>query len=574
MNPIQMNQTNKRIPGRFQVRWLLVLIMITAFLLPYSSDTSAPPRIHPQVLQVAAANPIGTVPLIVQKTSRDDAVEAVVRQLGGTITKNLAIINAFVAEMPTQQVAQLAGVPGVRWISADAPVVTTACMDCIDTTNLLNTYVQAVGADQVWNTAPYLQGQGITVAVVDSGIDKNSDLSHAGQKKKSRILVSQKFNSEGKNHDDSYGHGTHMAGIIGANGTQSLGNYIGIAPKVNLVNVKVTNDYGMATESDVVAGLDWINTNRETYNIRVVNLSLNGSVQQSYHTSPLAAAVEILWFNGIVVVVSAGNNGTANLYPPANDPFVITVGAVDDQGTATLNDDHVSTFSAYGTTVEGFAKPDLVAPGRNIISLTTKRKSILATAHQPHAVYHDHGNFFRMSGTSVAAPMVSGAVALLLQDEPQLTPDQVKYRLKATANRTWPGYDAIKTGAGYLDIVAAVQGTTTASANTGIPVSNLLTTGPNGILSPTVNWSSVNWSSVNWSSVNWSSVNWSSVNWSSVNWSSDHWDDEPVNAGSVNDHTAQPAIANGAEGMPSEDLSTTAVDKEMSNKVYIPLLSR
>jgi len=118
---------------------------------------------------------------------------------------------------------------------------------------------------------------------------------------------------------------------------------------------------------------------------------------------------------------------------------------------------------------------------------------------------------------------VSGGVALLLQDEPTLTPDQVKYRLMATANRSWPGYDAARAGAGLLDIYAAVHGATTQSINTSIPVSNLLTTGSNGVLKASVNWSSVNWSSVNWSSVNWSSVNWSSVNWSSVNWSSDYW---------------------------------------------------
>lgn len=563
MNPIQIYQTDKG------MRWLLAVVIALLFLPPSSSVPSIPLPIQPMVLQEAAANPDGAISVIVQKNNQGEAVEAAVRQLGGTITNDLAIINAFVAELPTRQVAQLAQVPGVRWISADAPVVSTACSDCIDTTNLLNTYVQAVGADQVWNTVPYLQGQGIAVAVVDSGIDASSDLSYGGQKKKSRIIAAQRFNSEGKNHADSYGHGTHMAGIIGANGTQSLGNYVGIAPKVDLVNVKVTNDYGMATESDVVAGLEWINNNREAHNIRVVNLSLNGSVQQSYHTSPLAAAVEILWFNGIVVVVSAGNNGTADLYPPANDPFVITVGAVDDQGTAALNDDQISTFSAYGTTSDGYAKPDLVAPGRNVISLATKRKSILATEHQAHVVYHPHGNFFRMSGTSVAAPIVSGAVALLLQDEPQLTPDQVKHRLKATANQTWPGYDAVKAGAGYLDIMAAVQGTTTERANTGVPVSNLLSTGPTGILAP-----SASWSSVSWSSVSWSSVSWSSVSWSSVSWSSDYWDDEAVNAATVNNDTTPNATATGAEGIPAADLSTTGVDEELSNKVYLPLLSR
>ena len=196
---------------------------------------------------------------------------------------------------------------------------------------------------------------------------------------------------------------------------------------------------------------------------------------ESYHTSPIDAAVEILWFNGIVVVVSAGNNGgPGTLYPPANDPFVITVGAADDMGTASLADDVVAAFSAYGTTESGFAKPDLVAPGRNLISLNASTNSNIYNNHSPNRV---DSNYFRMSGTSMSAPVVSGAVALLLQDEPSLNPDQVKYRLMSTANKTWAGYNATTAGAGYLDIYAAVNGTTTQTANTGILASQMLSTG-------------------------------------------------------------------------------------------------
>ena len=118
----------------------------------------------------------------------------------------------------------------------------------------------------------------------------------------------------------------------------------------------------------LLQGLQWVLDNKAAYNIRVVNLSLNSSVAESYHTSPLDAAVEILWFNKIVVVASAGNQGSGAIYPPANDPFVITVGATDDKGTSRLSDDVMATFSAYGTTSDGFKKPDLVAPGTNIIA--------------------------------------------------------------------------------------------------------------------------------------------------------------------------------------------------------------
>ena len=288
---------------------------------------------------------------------------------------------------------------------------------------------------------------------------------------------------------------------------------------MNLVNVKVSGDNGMSYASDLVDGLQWINDNRAAYNIRVVNISMNSAVTETYQTSPIDAAVEILWFNGIVVVTSAGNNGNSGgpvtLYPPANDPFVITVGAADDAGTAAITDDTVTAFSAYGTTQDGFAKPDLVAPGRNIIGPLASTSASIYVNHPANRV---DSSFFRMSGTSMSAPVVSGAAALLLQDEPNLNPDQVKYRLTATANKSWPGYDAAKAGAGYLDIYAAVNGTTTETANTGIAASNMLTTG-----SDPINWGSVQWGSVQWGSVQWGSVQWGSVQWGSVQWGSDYW---------------------------------------------------
>jgi len=383
----------------------------------------------------------------------------------------------------------------------------------VDTSVLTNVFNKSVGATDVWNNSNgNLMGQGVTVAVVDSGIMKTRDL-------KGNVIGAANFNPGTHSSNDGYGHGTFVAGIIAGSGKASSGMYIGIAPKAGLVNVRVSDDDGMSTESSVVNGLQWIYDNQSRYNIRVVNISLNSSTMQSYMTSPMDAAAEVLWFNGIVVVVSAGNSGTANLFPPANDPFVITVGATDDHGTASLLDDTVAPFSAWGAGEAGGTKPDLVAPGTNIIGLLPSNAR--TTISEDHPANRVNPQYFRMSGTSVAAPMVTGAVALLLQDEPNLNPDQVKYRLKATAAKTlngWPLYDPLRAGAGYLDINAAVNGNTTQAANTGLRMSPLLWTGPN----PPA-WQSVNWSSVNWSSVNWSSVNWSSVNWSSVNWSSDTW---------------------------------------------------
>jgi serine protease AprX len=380
----------------------------------------------------------------------------------------------------------------------------------IDTSKLLNVYNGVVRATDVWNEPPdYLQGQGVTVAVVDSGAVKNKDLG-------GRLIASANFNKAYHNSADRYGHGTFVATIIGGDGRHSGSQYIGIAPKTNLLNLRVSDDQGMATESDVVSALQWLYEHKDRYNIRVVNLSLNSSVAQPYGTSPMDAAVEVLWFNGIVVVVSAGNNGAAALYPPANDPFVITVGATDDRGTPNLNDDVVAPFSAYGVTEAGVVKPDLVAPGTRLIAFLSDNRMLTIGKLHPENRVNDY--YFRMSGTSMAAPIVSGAVALLLQDEPNLTPDQVKYRLTATANKSWSGYSTTTAGAGYLDIYTAVHAATAESANTGVPASQLLWSGSEPIF-----WGSVNWNSVNWNSVNWNSVNWNSVNWNSVNWNSDYW---------------------------------------------------
>jgi serine protease AprX len=392
-------------------------------------------------------------------------------------------------------------------VESDAPIATA---------QLRNTYNFAVRAPEVWNEAPYLQGQGVTVAVVDSGVARTRDIGR-------RLIASINFNRASHTSTDRYGHGTFLAGIIAGDGSDSAGERIGIAPKANILNVRISDDQGMSKESDVVAALQWLHENRRHYNVRVVNLSFNATVAQSYHTSPLAAAAEILWFNGVVVVVSAGNNGQASpsaLMPPANDPFVITVGASDDQGTHDISDDTITNYSAYGVTPEGYSKPELVAPGTDIVAPLPHNRQLTISRLRPENRENNH--YFRMSGTSMAAPMVSGAAAILLQDEPQLTPDQVKFRLMETAARAdrWPGYDPERAGAGYLDIYGAVHGTSTASANTGLPASQLLWTGADP-----VNWGSVNWGSVNWGSVNWGSVNWGSVNWGSVNWGSDYWDE-------------------------------------------------
>jgi serine protease AprX len=407
--------------------------------------------------------------------------------------------------------------------SLDGLMDTTVPDKFINPYQQFNVYNHVINASELWNSYSKLQGKGIGVAVVDSGVAKVKDL---------KIKKSVNFNDSYHDSADRYGHGTFVAGIVAGNGESSDGRYIGVAPGASIYNVRVSDDNGMTYVSDVIEALQWIYENKDKTKIRVVNLSFNQSEPESYHTSPLNAAVEILWFNGIVVVVSAGNNGTATLYPPANDPFVITVGATDDRDTLTTNDDLVATFSAYGITADGFAKPDLVAPGRNIVGLLPMNDELNMGKEHRHSYVGT--TYFRMSGTSVSAPMVSGAVALLLQDEPELNPDQVKARLMATADKNWPGYNPTTAGAGYLDIYAAVYANTTESANQGVTPSFMLSTGEDAIAFDSVGWNSVGWNSVGWNSVGWNSVGWNSVGWNSVGWNSvgwnsvgwnsDHWD--------------------------------------------------
>ena len=527
-----------------QWRKYINLILVFSFLLVLpGAEIAAQPatvsRLQPRLVQMATEQPEQQVRIIVQKTVEDTRLEDLVVQNGGTIVQDLPIIHAFAALLPAKTVSILAQMDGVRWVSLDAPVVKTstdaedaqpfkvmlpiivsssssqATTDEAEPVNAAaslisqNNYLDTLNVRQTWDMG--LKGQGIGVAVIDSGVSFDKSLSADATKGTGSRLVKQlSFNAKATTTSDTYGHGTHIAGIIGGNGYTSNGSYVGIAPQVNLISLKISDDKGQAYESDTVAALQWVLNNKAKYNIRVLNLSVNSTVEQSYHTSPLDAAAEILWFNGVVVVVSAGNSISHGVYyntvnaAPANDPFVITVGASVGVFTPQPTDDFIAPFSAYGTTVDGVTKPDLIAPGTAIIS-TLSPSSTWAKEYPWRLVAN--GSFIWLSGTSMAAPMVTGAVALLLQDEPKLTPDQVKYRLTHASNTIIGTLDGKKSYP-YLNVYKAVTGTTTQSANTGMPASQLLRTGTNPLA-----WSSVNWNSVNWNSVNWNSVNWNGINW-------------------------------------------------------------
>jgi len=534
------------------VFYLLVLLLLASSLPP--AALAAPIRVQPALQALVAQQPAAKVRVIIQKTDANATIEAMIAKLGGTVIDQLSIIHAVTAELPARAVLVLGQTPGVRWVALDSPMKSTLCLSCIDISRLASAYIRTIGADKVWNRAPYLQGQGIGVAIVDSGIQPQEDLYTIwGQ---NRLVAAVRFNTDyNQTPYDNYGHGNHVAGIVGGNGRRSLGAYIGVAPMVNLINVKVSNDDGGSSVANVIRGLQWIFNNADRYNIRVVNISLNDSVAESYHTSVLDAAVEALWFNGIVVVVSAGNGGNGRLYAPASDPFVITVGATDDKGTANLNDDTMTNFSAYGNTLDGFAKPDLVAPGRNIVSLMANPTSWLAVRHLTNILI-GIGNFayFRMSGTSMSAPMVAAAAALVIQGNPDLTPDQVKYRLKATAR----AFDTpARAGAGYLNLDAATTSATTQRANQNIEVSRLLA----GTTQPLI-WNTAIELSGGWQARGnsfWGKSNNNSDLQNSTTWGSDYWENAFGRA-----ETSADATAGGAPEAATDVTATTDVTPELA----------
>lgn len=539
-----------KLQGKANSFFSVILVLVT--LLPGLAQPVVQLNLQPLLLNLAKIQPDTSVSVIVQKSTGDNSLEQAVKGLGGTITGDLPFINSFGAELPAKQVPFLATQPGIRWVSLDAPVVKTGsgeiCYDCMDPDASTN-FTAAINANQVWNnssnTDSWLQGQGVGIAVLDSGV--NSSLyDFTDPRGKSRVVGQTKSNQSAPGSEDLNGHGTLVAGVLGSNGKGSDGDYPGVAPQAQIVSVKVSDDNGASSAMDVLLGLEWIYQNRDRYKIKVVNISFNSTIAQSYTVDPLDMGVEAIWLSGITVVVSAGNNGSANLFAPANDPFVITVGAVTNDGTVRYPNWQIAPFSAYGTDETGGSKPDLVAPGTGIIAGIANTSTQVAQKHGDKLV---SSTYMKVAGTSFSAPQVTGAVALLLQSNPSLTPDQVKYRLKATAlkdapqgrwdtRKSWEGYESTRDGAGFLDVKAAVTQTDiNGKANSGIMPNLLLMmaltqSGVSPVEGSSVNWSNVDWASVNWSSVNWSSVNWSSVNWSSVNWSSVNW--SSVNWSSVN----------------------------------------
>lgn len=422
---------------------------------------------------------------------------------GGTIKDDLSFIKALHASIPASRLDDLSEDSTVTYISPNHPIQST-----------LNNTTAAVLADYPWGLG--LDGKGIGVAVIDSGVRQVEDLRTANKKKQSRVVYS--FDTIGGGTDDLYGHGTHVAGIIAGNAAASSCPSCdialqGIAPNAKILNFHALDQNGAGTDTSVINAIYQAIQMKALYNLRVMNLSVGRSVFESYKQDPLCHAVEVAWRAGIVVVVAAGNDGRDNSFnnngygtinAPGNDPYVITVGAMNTLGTPDRSDDVMTSYSSKGpTAIDHIVKPDIVAPGNKVISLQAQDSTLVAgyPANVPPTGYYRDGkgkrpspNYFMLSGTSMATPVVSGAAALLLQRHPRLTPDQVKARLMRSAYKTFPQYttitdsgvsytiqyDVFTVGAGYLDLQAAFSETRSIDAN-------LSAKSPTAVYDPTTN---------------------------------------------------------------------------------------
>jgi subtilisin family serine protease len=437
---------------------LLAAIVLTIALQPsMSAESDWTSKVAP-LLQPKAASGLGWSRVIV--TATDDASLPLLRPMiqfaGGGVGRSLPRIHAQAAYVPNGFLPALASSSAVAHITLDRAVI--GAMERTGATVGATAVRQELGLD----------GSGIGVAIIDSGVTSwHDDLTGSGRGDQ-RIDRFVDFVGGGQTTYDDYGHGTHVAGIIAGNGFDSGGARTGIAPGARLTVLKVLDGHGAGRISDVIAALDYVVANKDELNIRVVNLSVSTGVYESYNLDPLALAAKSTVEAGIVVVAAAGNMGRdsqghplyGGITAPGNAPWVLTVGASSHMGTADRSDDTMAAFSSRGpTAIDNGSKPDLVAPGVGVESLSNPN-SAMYTAYAPYlldgTVPTPYRPYLSLTGTSMATPVVTGTVALMLQANPDLTPNAVKAILQYTS-QVYPDYDALTQGAGFLNAKGAVE---------------------------------------------------------------------------------------------------------------------
>jgi serine protease AprX len=441
------------------------------------------------------------------------------------VRKSFTSVNGVSASLTGAQLVDLAKRPGILAITPDSRIRLSVYNNGFSSSQ---SWVTAAGVSDVWSASL----KPPAIAVVDSGVQCRSDFDGCWSTRviKQVNLTSLLPNSSG----DGRGHGTLVAGLAAG----SRDGYAGAAPTAPIVSLDIMDDNGMAMTSDVIAAADWILANKTRYNVRVANFSLQSTVDGSFMYDPLNKAVEKLWFSGVVVVVAAGNYGengqpTTVAYAPGNDPFVITVGASDLNGTpSTRSDDFAAPWSAYGYTLDGFAKPDIGAPGRYLIG-PVPSSSTMPLEHPERVTA---SGYMWMSGTSFAAPVVAGAAAQLLAKYPSWTPDQVKGALMLTAKQTAAGtalgVGEVSVKGAYLFDYATQLGGTPPNPNLGLNAF----VGPDGTggevfdsaswantATANASWNQASWNSASWANASWASASWNSASWAQASWAAASW---------------------------------------------------
>jgi len=499
-------KVDKQNRGKRNTSWL-VQLLTAAMLLALVPASALADGGHKKLAADLATFPVnsdGTVSVIIQFKETPQARHfEMMAARGGKLRFSLERINGAAYRIPVKQLAWLEKHPDVAYVSPDrANQVASGGAPQVDDT------IVAVMGDVAWQQYG-LDGTGVGVAVIDSGVFNHDDLQTADGTG-SRIVYSESFVAGDPSTNDAYGHGTHVAGILAGNGHDSQNGYqeqySGLAPNANIINLRVLDANGAGTDSQLIAAIQRAIQLKDSYNIRVINLSLGRPVFESYSLDPVCQAVEAAWQSGIVVVVAAGNSGRDNtmgtqgygtINAPGNDPNVITVGATKTNGSDSRSDDTVASYSSKGPTLlDHVVKPDLVAPGNRVISLAAPGSKLgtllpdlkvqgLAVCVSGACTPGPNGKYLRLSGTSMAAPMVAGAAALMIQKDATLTPDTIKARMMKSAWKGYPvnswgfdnwgrgffsQYDVFTIGAGYLDIYAALRNTDVVNGGAPSPV--------------------------------------------------------------------------------------------------------
>jgi serine protease AprX len=494
------------------------------------SAAPGPSRLDDDVAQRVQSTPASErIPVIVEGAAdglptpdnqhRAQRAEDRVRSLGGQVKGSSNLLGATVAELTPSEIRTLAADSSVDRIHFDSPVRAAASNRDTDASTAGPTpivFQQAIGAPQAWQQG--ITGKNVTVAVLDTGIANNP--AAFGSRVKARVdLVDPAHPSDG----DPAGHGTHIAGIIAASRSTPAP---GIAPDATLVSVRVLDPNGDSRLSTVMLGLEWVVAHKKQLGIRVAVLALGAQAVTGYREDPLAAAAEMAWRSGIVVVTAAGNDGpgAGSIQTPGIDPLLLTVGASDDNGTARTTDDLVPTWSGVGPTPDGLPKPDLLAPGRKIVSVRVPG----STVDQEIPDHIEGPTISRFSGTSESAAVAGGAAALLLDQRQGLEPDQTKALLLSSAHRL-DGAAAAQ-GAGELNVGRALGLPTPRVSPTKVQPPNALIRAllpsllKDGVVADQIRWDQIRWDQIRWDQIRWDQIRWDQIRWDQIRWDQIRWD--------------------------------------------------